>query len=602
MAIKKHLTKLFFILGLFILPAALVLAVPPASEYEPGATLNPDCAPGSTNCTVDTLWNIDTVNDYVYNLTDKIGIGTSTPSDALTIFGGDIDLENEYDFVGGQNLQTFNEIQHTVNGGSALSGTSYVANEFNFILDTTATTSGYNIIPSNAAVSANTFLEGAGDKNGQYFALAFNNYQGGTGDVSFMRGIEGSVGVGLDSSFDLFSPVLNAGDVSVAQGASLSVVNYGNGVVSDAVGILISAGADSVLGGSGSVTNASGLYADSGNFVATGDTSFVHIDKNTAQPVMSGANVYGFHVDDGSLSGSSSEYGLYINDDEAENYFRNGARFGADGDATKIDNATNGASSTTLYIGNSTIDVTAPSDERTKENIIDTTLDPDQINGLRLVDFTYKQDIVNDNNQQHYGVLAQQVQEVYPYAVKERSDGFLMVDYTRFIPLIIKSVQSLQDQMTERAVDLIDGVREIFVKKVGTEQLCIGDVCFDEEEAVELKALINSRDEEGDSPQSSHTTSSNQETETTDNEESKGEEQSESEATEEQNVDKEETPASDTEESEEPSQSEEPEQAVESPEESNDSEEEIQPDESPEEEVQEEPDPETVQEEVISEE
>jgi hypothetical protein len=95
MAIKRYLTKLFFILGLFILPAALVLAVPPASEYEPGATLNPDCAPGSTNCTVDTLWNIDTVNDYVYNLTDKIGIGTSTPSADFQLFDGTLSLAYE---------------------------------------------------------------------------------------------------------------------------------------------------------------------------------------------------------------------------------------------------------------------------------------------------------------------------------------------------------------------------------------------------------------------------------------------------------------------------------------------------------------------------
>ncbi|TAK96716.1 hypothetical protein EPO05_01105, partial [Patescibacteria group bacterium] len=67
-----------------------------------------------------------------------------------------------------------------------------------------------------------------------------------------------------------------------------------------------------------------------------------------------------------------------------------GVVIGSDADQNAlIDDATNGSGSTVLYIGQNTIDTTAPSDERLKHNIQATNLSLDQLLGLNVVDFQY---------------------------------------------------------------------------------------------------------------------------------------------------------------------------------------------------------------------
>jgi len=92
--------------GLIILISFLVIftivkAVPPISPYQPGETLEPNCAPGETNCTViaPTISNgtanyipkftDDTTiaNSVIYESENNIGIGTTTPAYKLDING-----------------------------------------------------------------------------------------------------------------------------------------------------------------------------------------------------------------------------------------------------------------------------------------------------------------------------------------------------------------------------------------------------------------------------------------------------------------------------------------------------------------------------------
>ena len=54
-----------------------------------------------------------------------------------------------------------------------------------------------------------------------------------------------------------------------------------------------------------------------------------------------------------------------------------------------------------------------------------------------------------DFNQQHYGFLAQEVQKIFPDIVLEGSDGYLSVNYTELIPLLIQAVQELSTEMEE---------------------------------------------------------------------------------------------------------------------------------------------------------
>lgn len=47
------------------------------------------------------------------------------------------------------------------------------------------------------------------------------------------------------------------------------------------------------------------------------------------------------------------------------------------------------------------------------------------------------------------GVIAQEVQEIVPSAVKERYDGYLKVDYTRLVPLLLESIKELSAKVQE---------------------------------------------------------------------------------------------------------------------------------------------------------
>ena len=47
------------------------------------------------------------------------------------------------------------------------------------------------------------------------------------------------------------------------------------------------------------------------------------------------------------------------------------------------------------------------------------------------------------------GIIAQEIQEVLPEAVRKRRDGHLAVDYTKIIPLLIEGIKDQQKQIDE---------------------------------------------------------------------------------------------------------------------------------------------------------
>jgi hypothetical protein len=202
-----------------------------------------------------------------------------------------------------------------------------------------------------------------------------------------------------------------------------------------------------------------------------------------------------------------SEYALFIDDAEAQNFFRTGVRVGADSGDNQISSATTGSGSATLYIGTNTIDTTAPSDQRTKQNIIDTSYGLDVLKNIRVVDFIYDQSIINDNNKQHTGVLAQQVENLYPEAIGHRSDGYMMVDYKTFIPLLIKSVQDLNIKISALDGDTTpssallssvsawlgsasNGIARIFTREICLSEPGYADECISRSQLQQLKQLL----------------------------------------------------------------------------------------------------------------
>jgi len=115
--------------------------------------------------------------------------------------------------------------------------------------------------------------------------------------------------------------------------------------------------------------------------------------------------------------------------------------------------STNGTGSTTMYIGNETIDTGGASDARVKTNVAETKFELDDLLKLKVVDFNYTKDYAEDITTVHTGLIAQDVEKIYPYAVETleniKFDEFKMIDYKKLVPLLIKSMQELETRVKE---------------------------------------------------------------------------------------------------------------------------------------------------------
>ena len=89
------------------------------------------------------------------------------------------------------------------------------------------------------------------------------------------------------------------------------------------------------------------------------------------------------------------------------------------------------------------------SDRRLKENIAPTTVNAiDTINKLDMVEF----DFIKDKKHEEVGLIAQEVEKVIPQAISrdpESEDSYLHIDYTAFVPYLIKAIQELNQKLEE---------------------------------------------------------------------------------------------------------------------------------------------------------
>ena len=100
--------------------------------------------------------------------------------------------------------------------------------------------------------------------------------------------------------------------------------------------------------------------------------------------------------------------------------------------------------------------VTTTCDSRLKEDI--SNLNDSVTNNIQLlrpVEYKFKPDSVHytynkdafEMKISHYGLLAQEVQKIFPNLVYESGDGYLSINYIELIPLLVKSVQELSNEV-----------------------------------------------------------------------------------------------------------------------------------------------------------
>jgi len=88
------------------------------------------------------------------------------------------------------------------------------------------------------------------------------------------------------------------------------------------------------------------------------------------------------------------------------------------------------------------------SDERLKENILDISKEmSDDLFTINPILFNYKGE---PSNNKHFGVLAQEVEKVFPELVKNNNiSGYKTVNYQEFIPIILAKMKKMQDEIDE---------------------------------------------------------------------------------------------------------------------------------------------------------
>lgn len=112
--------------------------------------------------------------------------------------------------------------------------------------------------------------------------------------------------------------------------------------------------------------------------------------------------------------------------------------------------------------------VVSPSDKRLKTNIeplgketlqkvqemnvvsynyVDTRKSQEAIDLLTGETITIEED--PSCSQRHYGLIAQELQELYPDLVHEGQDGYLGINYIELVPVLIRAIQELKQQVDE---------------------------------------------------------------------------------------------------------------------------------------------------------
>ena len=252
------------------------------------------------------------------------------------------------------------------------------------------------------------------------------------------------------------TPAANGAGITLT-GLALSQGAIGN--VADSEAITVTQVAITGAAGQASETGIytwTGLLVTTPNLVNNGAANLGYGLKVTCGTVAGTSVQYGVHV-----TGGASNYGLYSA--SGSNFVAEGILIGAAVTGNLLDDASNGAGSTPLYIGNAQI--TVLSDMRVKTDITATRHDAMKLlRQLHVVDFAW--DDPSDRNPfgknsrgRYTGILAQEAIDVVPWIInaEDRScpkcrKGIHCEDhrypwqaeYAHMVPLVVKGLQELE--------------------------------------------------------------------------------------------------------------------------------------------------------------
>ena len=91
----------------------------------------------------------------------------------------------------------------------------------------------------------------------------------------------------------------------------------------------------------------------------------------------------------------------------------------------------------------------ASSDKRLKDNIKPIKNALDKVNKISGVTFEWNETSHKETGKKDVGVIAQEIEEILPELVDNRSNGYKAVDYPKLTALLIEAVKDLSNQVKE---------------------------------------------------------------------------------------------------------------------------------------------------------
>ena len=318
----------------------------------------------------------------------------------------------------------------------------------------------------NAAISGTLSTSGALTPTSNTVALGNTTARWVITANSFTTSGSGSVGTTLAAGNTTITGTLAAGNTTITGFANASVsvnsalLTVGTNFIANTTGAyhtgVINAASHTTTGVTanvsgvypasntvgtalGSTTNRWILNANTGNFsgvVTLGNAISANGTTGTeGQALLSGgiANAYW------------GEIGVSLTDDTATN----ATRYLIFSSTTSGSVTSAGVSSTKLSFNPSTgilsaTEFSAPSDQRLKANISTISNALDRVTLLRGVDYTY-----NDTGKKSIGVIAQEIEKVFPEVVNENTDGYKSVNYGVIVGVLIEAIKELKQEIEE---------------------------------------------------------------------------------------------------------------------------------------------------------